>query len=186
MNIIVKTADSRIYVRPDTTWEKNSEDLFVPPFIDRLSFTPVLFARICKPGRSITAKFASRYYDGINYGLLLYPDNIIETEGMECAACIDHTSYLPIPLYGKITLGREDNVFLLKQGRKKLFSYNEGGADLIEQAICEASARTFLRTGDNLAIELAPRQVLWKREDGTITVKGSYCGNDTLEFKIVA
>lgn len=185
MNIIVKTADSRIYVRPDTTWERDNEDLYLPPFIDKLSFTPVLFARISKPGRSVARKFADRYYDGINYGMLLYPDNILEEEGLACASCIDHTSFLPFPIYGKITLGREGNVFTLKKGRKKLFSYNGGTAAMIEEAIEEATQRIYVRTGDILAIELAPRQSLCSREDGPVTLKATYCDNETMDFKIV-
>ena len=53
MNIVVFSSDSNVFVRPDTTWERDNEDLYVPEFINTLSWTPVLFARISKPGRSI-------------------------------------------------------------------------------------------------------------------------------------
>lgn len=53
MNIIVKTASGKYIVRPDTTWEKDNEDFFPPDYISKISFTPVLFARISKPGKSI-------------------------------------------------------------------------------------------------------------------------------------
>ena len=72
MNIIVKTFVGNVIVRPDTTWEKDNEDIYPQDFIETLSFTPVLFARISKPGKSVGLRFASRYYDSANYGLLLY------------------------------------------------------------------------------------------------------------------
>lgn len=52
MNIIVKTASGHIIVRPDTTWEKDNEDVFLQDFIDTLTFAPVMFARVCKPGNA--------------------------------------------------------------------------------------------------------------------------------------
>ena len=51
MNIIVKTASGHIIVRPDTTWEKDNEDVFPQDFIDTLTFAPVMFARVCKSGQ---------------------------------------------------------------------------------------------------------------------------------------
>ena len=100
MNIIVRTASGKYIVRPDTTWEKDNEDLYLPEFVDGVSYTPVLFARICKPGRSIGRNFAARYYDSVNYGILLYPADHID-DGPECFAeslTLDHTSFLPAPL----------------------------------------------------------------------------------------
>jgi len=99
---IVKTYSGRVIVRPDTSWEKDNEDFYPQDFVDRISFTPVVFARICKPGKSIGIKFAERYYDGINCGILLYPEDLIDgsAEGFACASCIDHTSFLPFPQDG--------------------------------------------------------------------------------------
>ena len=60
MNIIVKTASGHLIVRPDTTREKDNEDLYVPDEVSSLSFTPVLAGRITKPGRSVGLKFTPR------------------------------------------------------------------------------------------------------------------------------
>lgn len=64
MNIIVKTSSGHITVRPDTTWEKDNEDFYPPEFVDELTYSPVLFARILKPGRSVGRKFASSIFSG--------------------------------------------------------------------------------------------------------------------------
>ena len=101
MNIIVKTSSGHITVRPDTTWEKDNEDFYPPEFVDELTYSPVLFARILKPGRSVGRKFASRYYDSIGFGVLLYPENMLDgtPEGYAQAICLDHTSFLPSPMF---------------------------------------------------------------------------------------
>lgn len=187
MNIIVKTFEGQIIVRPDTTWEKDNEDLYPQEFIDSLSYTPILFARISKPGRSIGAKFAARYYDSYNYGVLLYPENMLDgsEQAFSAASCIDHTSFLPTPLYQLVSLGYEGNVFELNADGKKLFSFDKGSAEMIEQALVEASSRIYVRTGDMIAIELQDRRHLVSKSDSRIRISGTYCENTLLDFNII-
>lgn len=186
MNIIVKTSSGRILVRPDTTWERDNEDLFVPEFVSELFYTPVLFARISKPGRSVPEEFAGRYFDGIGYGMLLYTQDIHDgsPEGFACASCLDHTSFLPFPVYNKVTLGQEGNMFELFQDGKMIFSCDAHTEEPILQAIAEATRYVYFRTGDILAIELAEPAPLAVRSDGTTCVKGTYCSNPTLDYNI--
>ena len=115
MNIIVRTAEGKYIVRPDTTWERDNEDIYIPEFVNRITWTPVLFARVSKPGRSVGEEFAERYYDGIGYGVLLYPEDMCDGSetGFACASCLDHTSFLPFPVYNKVTLDRPENMFEL-------------------------------------------------------------------------
>ena len=76
MNITVKPYDSELcYCRPDTTWEKEGRDFYVPDGVEKVLWTPVMFARISKAGKCVGAKFVSRYYDGFGIGALIYcPD----------------------------------------------------------------------------------------------------------------
>ena len=60
MNIIVKTSTGRIVVRPDTTWEKDNEDFYPPEFVDELTYSPVLFARILSAHADVPAAKAGR------------------------------------------------------------------------------------------------------------------------------
>lgn len=191
MNIVVITHNGKIVTRPDTTWEKDSEDFFPPEFIDELSYTPILFARVCKPGRSVSERFADRYFDGINYGILLYPEQMIDGSetGFSTASMVDHTSFLPAPLYNKVTLGIEDNEYVIyakkkDEEEKEIFRYNAGNAEMIKKAIKEATSLIYIRTGDMIAIELAPRQPLCKREDGDIAIRATYCENPLTDFNI--
>lgn len=186
MNIVLKTAGGHVTVRPDTTWEKDNEDLYLPDFVSRLSYTPVLFVRISRPGRAVGRVFAPRYYDAFNYGVLLYPDDLDDGsgEGFAAASCLDKTSFLPAPLYRMEALGNPGNEFVLKKDGERIFSTGGQGRDLIDRLIAECSEKVYLRIGDLAAVELAPRKRLWDKEEGTVTVSGTYCGNFLLDFRI--
>lgn len=189
MNIIVRTAEGHTVVRPDTTWEKDNEDFYPPEFVNCISASPVLFARISKPGRSVGVRFASRYYDAVNFGVLLYPETPEGLRGEEYAqaCCLDHTSFLPTPLFLPITLGEETNEFVLSRDGNRFFSCNgrEATTGMIEEAIAEATKMVYIRTGDIVAIELADRQPMTTREDGRTKVNGSWCDNQTIDFSII-
>ena len=133
MNIIVKPYNCNLcYCRPDTTWEKESRDLYIPEGVDKVLWAPVVFAKVCKAGKCISPKFASRYYDSYNYGTLLYcrPEN-----GDSLISCADHTSLLPSP-----SLKGEE--------------LNDDERMLVEDAICKASKLISVRIGDYVAVEL--------------------------------
>ena len=133
MNIIVKPHSSDLcYCRPDTTWERENKDFYVPECVKEMYWVPVIFVRISKAGKCINPKFVSRYYDSFNFGTLLYCKG--ET-GPEMISCADHTSLLPSPM-----LGIEE----LKDDEK----------ELVEDAICKASKLISVRIGDYVAVEL--------------------------------
>lgn len=186
MNIVVLTANGKTVVRPDTTWERDNEDLYVPEFVDSMSWTPVLFARISKPGRSVGLKFADRYYDGIGFGMLLYPENLIDgsPEGYACACCLDHSSFLPFPVKDKSLLKDEIALTVSKDG-SDIYSKTFLDPEIIEKSIAEVTKYCYIRTGDLVVIELEPRGSLCGREDCRCELSGSLCGEISLVFKIV-
>lgn len=190
MNIIVRTASGKYIVRPDTTWEKDNEDLYLPEFVDGVSYTPVLFARICKPGRSIGRNFAARYYDSVNYGVLLYPENILDgcEEAFACASCLDHTSFLPFPLQDRNCLDSEAqfNLSIRKgNGNEMQFRHNSSSAAMIESAIAEATRFIYIRSGDLIAIELQAREMAGSRADGRLEFRGNCFGQAALGFDLI-
>ena len=170
MNIIVKTASGHIIVRPDTTWEKDNEDVFPQDFINTLTFAPVMFARVCKPGKCIGARFANLIGTG--------------SEDFAAASCIDHTSFLPAPLYQKCVAQNTENEFVLMREGSEIFRTNARGTGSLEAALTEASGRIYLRTGDLVAVELSSRIHLWSREDGIVNVQGTFCENQIIDFNI--
>ena len=187
MNIVVLSHEGNVLTRPDTTWEKDNEDLFVPDFVHAFKYSPVLFARINKPGRSIGEKFAVRYYDAIGYGIFLYPEDLLHkgNQGWACASCLDHTSFLPHPLFSPLTLGHDTNFFELFKDGKSIFKTVSMSKELIENAICATSRVCYLRCGDFVAIELSEIKELCKSSEKKSRITATYCDNPTIDFQII-
>lgn len=182
MNIIVQTFGSKLcYCRPDTTWEREEKDFYVPDGIDTLYWTPVVFARVCKAGKCIGKKFASRYYDAIGFGTLLYTFGKEKGE-LAFASCTDHTSLLPTPAYTTIEAEEEKLFEVFRNGESIFGSLNKRD---IEEAICMASELTSLRIGDFVAVELAQMQTLISRAENEAEFKAVYDGKKILDIKIV-
>ena len=186
MNIIVKPYGSDFcQCRPDTTWERENRDFYSPECVNEVQWTPVVFARIAKAGKCIGTKFASRYYDAVGCGMLMYGS----VAGQQLSSCIDHTSILPMPMYNPAVLEDEKTFELsiaIAQGDSEIskFILNEG-LSILEDAICKASQLTSLRIGDYVAVELAPLATLTDKDAGTVSLKGTFCENEIFEFKII-
>ena len=192
MNIIVKPYGSDLcYCRPDTTWERENRDLYSPDCVNAWNWTPVLFARISKAGKCISPKFASRYYDSLNFGALLY----IEGADLASGSCVDHTSILPLPLFNPVVMETEGNKVEVVKNEESVFSLEtpgdgcmQDGSNLLqaaEAAICKASQLTSLRIGDYVAVELAPAAILAEKTEGSLSFKATFCENDIFNFKII-
>ena len=188
MNIIVKPYGSaHCSCRPDTTWERENRDFYSPESVSSISWTPVLFVRISKAGKCVSPKFASRYWDAFNYGMLMYAENFIggSPEAWACASCIDHTSILPFPLFNPVVLDQTGNHFMIRANGVELFDYNKGTKTMVEEAIVNASQLISLRIGDVLAIELQARKVLKETPEKGTLIEGEFCQNPTFDFSII-
>lgn len=208
MNIIVNNLDG-IYCRPDTSWERENNDLYSPDYIKSWSYSPVVFARISKAGKCIGRKFVDRYYDSIGFGMLLYGSECIDgaINSIATTSCLDHSSLLPMPLYNPIVLEGNNNYFVLSKDGNEIFSINinpsiegnkastegnkasiEGNEvpnkikEGIEKSICAASAKISLRIGDIVALELARPNILTNE---SCSVSATFCKNDIMDFKII-
>ena len=186
MNIVVRTYSGNTVTRPDTTLEKQDRDLYVPESVSSLLYTPVMFARISGSSKHIAPKFVTRYYDAVGFGMLLYPGDLLAcgAEGFAAACCMDHTSFLPFPLFPPSTLN-PGNTFSISKGDEVLFSFSPEGPGTVEEAVCKAVEYVFLRTGDLVAAELAPLQPLALREEGDAGISGLWCGRKVMDFNII-
>ena len=141
MNIVVKTASGHCVVRPDTSWVRKNDDLYLPDFAGPLSFSPIVYAHVSRPGKSIGSRFASRYYDSISYGMLLYARNLLDgsPEGYASAICMGHTSFLPYPLEQDFPAPGAE--FILSRDDEVIFKCNFQGRQEIENAIVDATEK---------------------------------------------
>lgn len=186
MNIALRTSSGRIVFRPDTTWERANADVYLPEFVDKVSWSPVVFARLSRAGRSVGRRFASRYYESAGFGVLLYPEDMIDgsPEGYAEASCIDHTSFLPDVLFRPEELDSGDLFTITKDG-KEIYSAPSIGRAALEDAIPPVTERLYIRTGDLLAVELAPRAFLTSREEGNAVLRGYFGKTLVLDFKVI-
>ena len=181
MNIIVKPHGcSSCYCRPDTTWERENKDIYIPENIDCIYWTPVMFARISKAGKCIQPKFASRYYDSFNFGILIYTGK----GDIAFTSCADHTSILPSPLYNPVVMENQENKFIFFKNSEAIFS-SDCCKDALEESLCQASGTTSLRIGDYIAVELAESELLAERNDGTADIRSEFCRNELFDIKII-
>lgn len=187
MNIVTLTYGGKTVVRPDTTWEKDNEDLFVPEFVDCLTFTPVVFAKVSKPGRSIGRSFVTRYFEKVGCGILLYPEDFISggaPEGFAQACCLDHTSFLPGEMSDRTAVPGGD--FLVSADTREVFRSPLPALSVIEDGISEVSRFCYLRIGDLVAVEIAGRMELCRRDSGSLChiVAGNAGNAPVLDFNI--
>lgn len=203
MNIIVKQFDEPFCrCRPDTSWEKENKGIWLPEFAEGLSYAPVIFTRIVKAGKCVGGKFVSRYYEGFNFGVLLYVNGKIDDKTI-VSDCVDHTTLLPHPLYNSLVAENNvENEFVLRKDGATIYS-RKCGKDLlscIEEAICTASQGISLRTGDYMAVELQSSELLATKTIGEISgdseiigtetngksfrLSAEFCENETMDYTI--
>lgn len=183
MNIVVRPHESELcYCRPDTTWEKESRDLYIPEGVDKVLWAPVVFAKVCKAGKCVSAKFVTRYYDAVGFGALVYGNN----GNIAFSSCMDHTSILPMPLYNPVVFENGDNAFNIEAGGKSMtFTASEAIKKALEETICKASERVSLRIGDMVALELSPLEIAAERSIGEAIIKGEFCENSLFDLKVI-
>jgi len=187
MNIAVLTAEGKVVVRPDTTRIKDSEDAYFPESVSRVDWSPVIYTKIIKSGKSVQEKFASRYFKTFNVGVLLFPADLIDgsEQGYACASCMDHTSALNLQISedNKDNLGA--NKIVISNNGYIIFCDFQNIEQRIKQAITEVTKICWLRVGDLLAVELQPRKELLCRGGESPTISGSINGKEKLVFKVV-
>ena len=191
MNITVRTYGDGVFVcRPDTTWERENKDFYSPDTVSDIWYSPVVFARISKAGKSVSRKFAHRYYDGMNFGVLFYPGAILNgysAESFAFASILDHTSVLPFPLYLPEVFRSRGNAFVFRKDGNILYG-TDTGTDFtgpMENCISEASVYTSQRIGDIVVMEIgAPETVLAENEKRAV-ISADFCDNRLFELSLI-
>lgn len=188
MNFLIMTAEGKAIARPDSTRNKDNGDYFVPTDIESVGYAPVVYARMCRTGKMIENEFAGRYFDAYGFGILLYPSADRGGEPHFCKATgsiFDKTSLLPMAMYNPITLENSENVFRFTLDGKEIFSCNTIGIGArIARALEVCSSHTTIHKGDFVLAELSKVDTLCSREDTSVNINTSFCGNETIDIDL--
>ena len=76
MKIVGITKERQLYVKPDSALLVGNKPFFIPLFSDCISASFALVGRVCRLGRNIQEKFASRYLDAFAPALNLQADDM--------------------------------------------------------------------------------------------------------------
>lgn len=170
MNIITTTYNSNFfYVRPDISLNRDSNDYFCPDEISEITVAPFLYIRMDKAGKSVQAKFASRYYSSIGYGLNLTAKSLIDEKHPQSflmANSLDNSTIVS-QLYAtdKFNCASILQEMLKVDGKRAEIVYMdrecapEKSLALLEELFNKKteviSRLTSFKTGDYIAIEIA-------------------------------
>lgn len=58
-----------IFMKPDSALLKDGKPFFIPDFSNEVHYETELVVRVCRLGKNIATRFASRYYDAVTVGI---------------------------------------------------------------------------------------------------------------------
>ena len=64
-----KSEDPVIFTKCDTALLKDGKPFFIPDHLGSIEYETELVVRICKWGKTVPVRFASRYYDAVTVGI---------------------------------------------------------------------------------------------------------------------
>lgn len=142
------------FLKPDVSLLRNNEPFFIPKFSTNIHYEIELVYRICKVGKSISPRFAHRYYDAIALGVDFTARDLQERcikEGLpwEMAKAFDNaaaiSNFIPKNEFenlNNIHFSLKINNKTVQQGISSEMIYN------VENIISHVSNFITLKTGD--------------------------------------
>lgn len=182
MNIITTTYISNLfYIRPDISLNRDSNDYFCPDGIEEITVTPFIYVKMDKAGKAVQAKFASRYYSSIGYGVNItapslidnrYPQSFLMANSLDNSTIVSALSKIEDFQFDHNLKGSPINCnnaeWIENLSKDDLIT-------LINNKIEAISKFTSFKTGDYIAIEIAQctratigERVIWKELAFTI------------------
>ncbi len=176
-----------IFLKPDTAALKDNKPFYLPEFSNDIHYEVEVVLKICKEGKHIAEKFASKYFDEIGLGIDFTARDIQadhKSKGLpwELAKAFDNSAaisnFLPKEQLGDLTqldFKLEINGNLRQKGNTSnmLFSY--------EQIIAFVSQYITLKKGD-LLFTGTPEGVGQVQQNDKLI--GTLAGNELLNFEI--
>jgi len=143
-----------IFFKPDSSILRNNQPFFIPSFSKNLHYEVEVVFKICKVGKSISKKFAHRYYDSIGIGIDFTARDLQEkcrAKGLpwEISKAFDSSAaisrFIPktdIDNLGKLHFSLVKNNEVVQQGNTSDMIFH------IDEIIAYVSQFVTLKTGD--------------------------------------
>jgi acylpyruvate hydrolase len=167
-----------VFLKPDSALLKNNKPFFLPDFSENIHYEVEVVVKISKLGKSISSKFAPRYFDEVTLGIDITARDLQSRQtaaGMpwELSKCFDGAapvgSFLPVSTFkdmGDIDFRLEINERIVQQSNTSdmIFGINE---------IIEYVSRYFtLKTGDLIFTGTPSGVGQLKRNDNLVAYLG--------------
>ncbi|MBM6993034.1 MAG: fumarylacetoacetate hydrolase family protein [Prevotella sp.] len=66
---LLKTEEPVIFLKADSSLLKDHKPFFIPDHMGRIEYETEVVVRICKLGKTVSERFAPRYYDAVTVGI---------------------------------------------------------------------------------------------------------------------
>jgi acylpyruvate hydrolase len=147
-------AEPIVFLKPDSALLKNNKPFFLPGFSENIHYEVEVVIKICKLGKSISSKFAPRYYDEVTLGIDITARDIQSRQAAagypwELSKCFDGAA--PVGTFIPLTTVRDmaDLNFRLEINDKVVQKSNTSDMIFSINEIIEYVSRYFtLKTGD--------------------------------------
>ena len=156
-----------VVLKSDSSLLVNRKPLFVPEDIHELQALPCYVLRVCRLGKCIASRFASRYYDAIAPGVDFFSADklrVAQQNGRSWTEAIAFENSLAVGEMREADgLNSDDCEWSLQRGDKRVLSLTEAWTEeqqqKIDEAVAHVSALLTIRQGD--LIYVAHRQAPW-------------------------
>lgn len=133
-------------LKSDSSLMVNRKPFFIPDWSNDMQYTPCVVVRVCKLGKHVATKFASRYYDAIAPGLNIHAEDCRVKGDYVRAWAFDGS--LPVGTFQPLDAYMPNDLIVS-----------------IDEAICRVSELMIIRQGDLIFIDRAvPAQSLVREE----------------------
>lgn len=178
IGITYHQGQEELILKGDSSLLVNRKPFFIPDYTKQMQAYPIVVMRVCKLGKDIAPKFASRYVDAIATGYDLQAADLLEQ-----AAEGGHSWTGAIAMDGSCPVGD-----MLPIGEQTL-AWTRNGETVAElkmsqlplDAITRISQVMTIRQGDLIAVAIHPSPILLQAED---TLQASVEGEENMFCRI--
>ena len=136
----------KIVLKSDSSLMVSRKPFFIPDWSEQVQYVPCVVVRVCKLGKHIAPKFASRYYDAIAPAVNIHAEDYRQQGDAVRAWAFDNS--LPVGVFMSLEKYQPSDLIVD-----------------IDEAICEVSRLMTIRQGDLIFIEREiPSQPLVREE----------------------